>query len=277
MLWLLLACTEAPQDTQDSGVQALERVQDLDFLSQVVGDPGYQIVDVRSPEEFAAGHVPGALNLYWEDLRGETDGLTGMVADSATVTAAAQAGGLRTDAVPVVYGGRGGRDAGRFVWTLDHYGDDRALVVDGGWIAWDLEGLEQEAGAWSGDPGDWSAAGPVDRVLAESDWIRDNLDNPDVVVLDVRAPDEYAAGHIPGALNVEWSENVDLDTGLWLPDSELQALYADIDKDATVVVTCRSGARAGMGYVVLPHLGFSDVRLHDGSWKQWEAGDYPVE
>ena len=85
------------------------------------------------------------------------------------------------------------------------------------------------------------------------------------LILDVRSEEEYAEGHIPGALNIPHAE---------LPDrlSEIDAAKTD-----EIVVHCRSGYRAGIAGKVLVEAGYSDVRDLDGHMNAWESGGYPIE
>jgi rhodanese-related sulfurtransferase len=87
----------------------------------------------------------------------------------------------------------------------------------------------------------------------------------DVVVLDVRTPAEFAAGHVPGARNVSHDE---------LPArlGELAAL-----KDKPVVLYCRSGRRTQIAEDTLRAAGFTQLLHLDGDWLAWEAAKRPVE
>jgi phage shock protein E len=85
------------------------------------------------------------------------------------------------------------------------------------------------------------------------------------LILDVRSEEEYAEGHIPGALNIPHDE---------LPDRLSEIEVAKTDE---IVVHCRSGHRAGIAEKVLVDAGFSDVRDLEGHMNGWQSGGYPIE
>ena len=88
--------------------------------------------------------------------------------------------------------------------------------------------------------------------------------------------DEQLAGRIPTAIDRHWSIN--LNEGLILPESDLQELYAGLDKQKTTVVYCLAGWRASPSWIVLKSLGFRDVRVYDGFWFEWgPPGPFPIE
>lgn len=82
------------------------------------------------------------------------------------------------------------------------------------------------------------------------------------LVLDVRTPEEYAAGHVPGAVLI--------------PHDQLAGRLSELDRDRWVLVYCRSGRRADAAQTVLERAGF-EVRQIEGSWQRWEAEGRPVE
>ena len=84
------------------------------------------------------------------------------------------------------------------------------------------------------------------------------------LVLDVRSPEEFAAGHVPGAMNI--------------PHDQLSRRHAELatHRGRPVVVCCRSGMRAGMAAKVLHHEGFTDVRMLSGHMQAWCAAGRPL-
>ena len=97
-------------------------------------------------------------------------------------------------------------------------------------------------------------------------------------LLDARTAKDWEAGHIPGAVWMEWTEV--FDGGITLrSEDELRALFSDlgIEPDTPVTVYCQGGIRAGHTFMVLEALGYSDVRNYVGSWARWTAEGGEVE
>ncbi|HHC09546.1 MAG TPA: rhodanese-like domain-containing protein [Actinobacteria bacterium] len=112
------------------------------------------------------------------------------------------------------------------------------------------------------------AAAP-DRTLVQVDAARAAtlLDEgpADLVVLDVRTPEEFAAGHLPGAINVDFYA------------SDFADQLDRLDKDVPYLLYCRSGNRSGQTMPILEDLGFSEVYELAGGILSWEAAGLPLE
>jgi rhodanese-related sulfurtransferase len=91
------------------------------------------------------------------------------------------------------------------------------------------------------------------------------LDKGGVTFLDVRTEKEYKKGHIPGAKNVPRGK-LEYDIGKDIPD-----------KNAAVVVYCKTGGRSCLGTYTLVRMGYKNLRSMDGGWKAWSKAGYPVE
>ena len=100
-------------------------------------------------------------------------------------------------------------------------------------------------------------------VTVQAQDVNALLSNPDVVLIDVREPDEYAAGHIPGATLI--------------PLGSIPARMSEIPTDKTVIAVCRSGNRSGQATQFLRDQGFDNVHNMDGGMISWEQAGYEVE
>lgn len=89
-------------------------------------------------------------------------------------------------------------------------------------------------------------------------------DDPAPVLLDIRTPEEVAAGHLGGSVNIDFYE------------ADFADRIAELDRDASYVVYCRSGSRSGQAMELFDSLGFADVTEIDGGIVAWSAAGLPV-
>ena len=244
------------------------------------------VLDVRAAEPFAAGHLPGAVHL---DLWGFSLIDTDPAPLAAFLWMVEHVLGLRgvSDERPVlVYGDTSDIRAARVFWFLDYFGHPALRFLDGGAQGWREAGLPLTtetaapvATAWTGHP--------VPERLATWRDVHDRIGRPGVVLLDTRTDGEFCGttvratrgGCIPGAVHVEWTQNVGPD-GRFKPAPELRATYesAGVTPDHEVVAYCQGAYRAAHAYVALRSLGYPRVRNYLGSWKEWgDREGVPVE
>src|SRR5262249_18337723 len=127
---------------------------------------------------------------------------------------------------------------------------------------------------------------PRRELRATAGEVRASLGKPDACLIDARSPAEFAGtdqraargGHIPGAVNVEWSATLNPD-GTFKDADALRALFAaaGLRPDRTALVYCQSGMRSSQDYLALRLIG-APVRNYDGSWMEWGSTPaLPVE
>ena len=229
-------------------------------------------------EEFAAGHVPGAVYVDLETElaahpRDDRAGGRHPLPSVETVEALVRRAGVGTGTV-VVMDSADGVAAARAWWVLRHAGHPDVRLLDGGWLAWASSGGDVELGAGGPPPvGTFEVRWGSMPVVSAADVAVGGA-----VLLDARAaarfrgevePIDPVAGHIPGAVSAPATDDLDAE-GLWVPDAQLRETYAalGVDGNAPVAAYCGSGVTAAHTVVALARLGI-DAALYPGSWSDW--------
>lgn len=242
-----------------------------DWLEEQLDHPDLRVLDVRSAEAYAEGHVPGAVRVELSTLSREVDGVAGMLLPPGEYATRMGALGVDASKIVVVYDDNWGMPAARVLWGLRRYGHANVVLLTGGWDRWSEEGRPASTDNVTPAPTHFVVNEDGDQIATRS-WILAQLKRPDLVLVDTRTPAEFDQGHVPTAVNWDWMNGVPVEgwDALRQDDAvraELAALGITPDKE--VVTYCRSGARASHTYVLLRELGFRRVRNYDGSWLEW--------
>ena len=259
-----------------------------DKLAVQINRQDVLIVDLSDAPLYHQQHVPGAVHLEYARLLASRPPVMGLLPAEAALAEALSALGLTPDTHVIAYDNETNNRACRFLWTLDVIGHRHFSLLNGGLNAW----LGENHPVDNLIPTRPSTDLPVhyeDEHRADKAYILDHLDDPEVLILDTRSAAEYAgtdrraqrAGHIPHAINIEWTQAIDRQNNMKFKSAEqLQALYRDagITADKEVIVHCQTHQRSSHSYIVLKSLGYSRLKGYPGSWSEWgNAPDTPIE
>ncbi len=252
---------------------------DVAWLQARLGDSGLRAVDLRAPKAYASGHVPGAIILPVEEIRATVDGIPFQMPSVSALEARLGRAGIAPEHVVVAYDDQGGLLASRLFLALEYLGHERIHVLNGGFQAWAAAGGRVTRGGPDHPPVAYRGH-PRPELLASRADVLAGLGRPDRVLVDARSPAEFRGGdvraarggHIPGAHNVEWIENLLREpVPAWKSAQELRMLYgmAGATPDKEVVTYCQTHLRSSHTYFTLRLLGYRRVKAYLGSWVEW--------
>jgi thiosulfate/3-mercaptopyruvate sulfurtransferase len=244
------------------------------------------LLDLRPPEAYVAGHIPGAVHLdLWGVSLIDTDPAP-LKAFMWMVEHVLAAHGVDASTPVVVYDDQSGIRAARAFWFLEYFGHPSVQLLDGGFTAWISAGLPVARDAAPPPKSEWTGTREGQK-LATWKEVRSALGRGDTVILDTRTDGEYTGaavrarrgGAVPGAVHIEWTRNLTAE-GDFKPSSELKKMYEDagVTPDRDVITYCQGGYRAAHSYLALRLLGYPRVRMYVGSWKEWgDKEELPIE
>ena len=226
-------------------------------------------------DTYRSGHIPGAVFVDLnQDLTGKGDGRHPLPAVNNFTAVLGRLGVSRDDHV-VVYDDMNGTIAARMWWMLRSIAHSDVRVLDGGIQAWIEAGYPIASGMEQ----------PTTATYPEVQGFAGTLTHADLAgrsIIDVRAPDRYTgehepvdpkAGHIPGAINLPTTGNLD-SNGRFLSPRELAIRYNQVQEHP--VLSCGSGVSACHSALAMELAGLGIPDIYVGSFSDWSNRDLPV-
>lgn len=257
------------------------------------------IIDTRSPDAYAAGHIPGAVNIHDIFTFLATSSREGLQELRGKFAEAFGTAGLSGEEIAVIYEesmNTGFGQSCRGYFLLEFLGYPKSAILHGGYQAWIAEDLPVSTDVSSLDAKEFPIETTSDNIMLSKDDMLAALDDPGIIKLDVRDVDEWVGtssspygidfcprkGRIPGAVWLEWYRMMKPgeEVPVFKSKEELQAECSTvgIESDSTVYIYCFKGARASNTFVALKEAGVKDVRLYFGSWNEWSRDpELPIE
>jgi thiosulfate/3-mercaptopyruvate sulfurtransferase len=276
------------------------RIVDARWRGEAKDSPG----TARSRALFRAGHIPEAVPLDWHyDLSHTIDGLRDMLLPPEQFAAVMAAAGIGDDTLVVAYAETDHSGAARLWWALRYYGHEQVAVLDGGLDKWQAEGrpiatgdatpFDARAQCTAHPQSKWLATGdeiqqalhsahakvalidtrPLEQYVGQAVWTPrgSRFLTPGAPTIDIGARGPMRSGHIPTAVHLHASANLDPTTWTYLPPEELRARVAGVglQPEERIITYCGVGISASLGLFSLYLAGFRDLALYDGSWEEW--------
>ncbi|HEV2358289.1 MAG TPA: sulfurtransferase [bacterium] len=263
-----------------------EVLVDTVWLGDHLQDPGVRVAEVSEDVTlYDRGHIPGAVHFNWQTQlqdRIRRDWITKEQFEHLL-----GAYGVGNDTTLVLYGDKNNWFATYTFWLCKMYGVEHIRILNGGRAKWGAEGRPMADDVPAHPRTTFRAKNPDLGIRAFRDQVLERIGSPAVALVDVRSPQEYSGeliampaypqegaqrgGHIPGAQNIPWGQNVRED-GTFKAPEDLRKLYEGrgVHPDTEVIAYCRIGERSSHTWFTLKYLlGYPRVRNYDGSWTEW--------
>ncbi len=283
--------------------QGLSPITSTDELSKSLNDPTVVVLDIRKVENYKAGHIPGAIGIFYNSLAPGKGDMQNQLPEDDDLIDLLSESGIQPDSQVVVYGTTGtGADrvnVTRVAWTLKYAGLQKVSVLSGGMEKWSVR-EERELSTETVKPKSKDYEGTFNKgVLATKDYVKAQIGKS--IIVDTREPAFFSgeqklpfvakAGRIKGAVNLPTIQVFDK----YPPGEHMEQCcwtYKDVDalknmatgvvgNDLTkeIIVYCDSGRVASTWWFILSEvLGYKNVKNYDGSMEEWSKDETaPIE
>jgi len=289
-------------------VERADLLVETSWLAEHLNDPQIRIVDMRgyvrtvehdgvqdalyigAPDEYARGHIPGAVYIDWSsDIVDLDDTVEAQIAPPARFAEVLGNLGIGDQHLVVAYDAHPtSQFATRLWWALKYYGHKRVVVLNGGLAKWQSEGRPLVESIPVYPAATFTPAIQV-RLRATAVEVLSQLGQEDAVLIDARDRGQFSGaiarghgrrGHIPGALSIPREEVIDPATGTFRSNEELTQLFskAGVQPEQKIVAYCNGGVAATTILFSLALLGYDNLTNYDGSWNEWGSRqDLPIE
>jgi len=250
-------------------------------LHDMLTSPQLRVVEVAtSSVGYGESHIPGAVLLPYSALNIERGDAKGEVPNPAQLTALLEQLAITPDSQVVIYDREGGGRAARLLWTLDLLQHPSSYVLDGGWLRCLAAGLETTPTPSQFPPTQYPLNELCEAIRIDKMALLAALNEDNLVIWDTRSAAEYhgdkalaaRGGHIPGAVNYEWTRAIDAQAPHRLkPLVKISDELAElgISPDKRVICYCQTHHRSAFAYMLMKALGFSHIQAYPGSWSEW--------
>lgn len=237
------------------------------------------IIDASKGKTYARAHLTNAINIDHNKLYkdGDVDGVIKPVEELAAFFGNL---GISEKSEVVIYDEGSQKYSSRLYWILKYIGAENVKILHNDENEWKKARVMLTAEAPKAKKPVTFNLAVNDAIYASTTYVSEQIKNPEVIVVDVRTPEEYSGGtavsgekkgHIPGSINIDYVE-METETGAFKSKEDLMALAEkySITPDKQVIFLCKTSVRGAVAYVAFKNvLGYENVKLYDGACAEW--------
>ncbi|EDL63590.1 sulfurtransferase [Bacillus sp. SG-1] len=265
----------------------MEAIKEISWLESKYLDEKVRVIDCRfklgepnyGKQLYNENHIPGAVYFHLEeDLSGKMKKHGGRhplpeVEDFANKL---EKSGIENDTTVVVYDGGEGAFAARCWWILKYIGHKQVYILNEGYQGWKERGLPVSSEVVDFNAGEYHPEVQGDMIATVEDVRKISRKETEGILIDSRARKRYLGmvepidkipGHIPGAVNHEWTDAVK--DGSFLSKKEHEKRWNGLDTKLPIIVYCGSGVTATPNILSLWAAGCRNAKLYPGSYSDW--------
>jgi len=274
--------------------QGLSPIVSTDDLAKIVKDPNVIVIDIRKVEDYKAGHIPGAIGVFYNNWAPGMGGLKNEMPADDDLMDLLTDNGIQPDSTVVVYGTTGTPpdrvDVTRVAWALKYAGVQKVSVLSGGFEKWAVR-EKKEVSTEITKPKTKDYKGKINKaILVNKDYVKNHVGK--AMIVDAREPAFFKgeqklpfvakAGRVKNSVNLPTIQVFDkyppgehMEPCCWtykdvatLKDIASGVVGSDIDKE--IIVYCDTGKVASAWWFILSDvMGFKNVKIYDGSMEEW--------
>lgn len=254
---------------------------DDNWLQKNLNSPSVRLIDMSDSTQFQRFHIPGATHLPYSAINNRNKKGVSLSVGKNHMIKILGLLGIKAKHHVVIYDDMGGLHASRLFWELEKIGHKNISILNGGLVTWILSGKKVTADIKNTTKTQYVASTKSGRnnVVEVEEILKTKYDNKNIL-LDVRSKDEYVGhprdprgGHIPNAKWWEWSQAVNFENAFKMQNTttltkQLQQVGLN-NKKTPITLYCRSAHRASQSYFTLRQLGYTNVKIYDGSMAEY--------
>jgi thiosulfate/3-mercaptopyruvate sulfurtransferase len=253
-------------------------------FAKAAKDKNVKVISAQSAKNYKVSHLRNAIHIDIKALtkEGKPEGV--LKSDLEVAQYLGDHGISNTNAI-IIYDDGNNKSAGRLYWILKYMGVADVKILQKDMKAWRAARIPLTPAPTKATKADFATSLDA-SIYVDTKWVKDNLNNADIVFVDARAPKEFTGadgkspGHIPDAINLEW-KSFGVNEGVLKSNEDLQKMLtsAGITSDKTIVLYCGTAVRAGLPFFVMTSLlDYPNVKVYDGAMNVWSAdAANPVE